>query len=310
MIAGQFTAINDSLPKIRERVQRGGIAHIWDWQSRGIWHQHLIAHIKFKEYREGNFKGNSTMDERKIFEKVTFSFNDIVENITIRFPMKRNNTKGERRKRTVKPENITTREIRYLNMGKCFEINLDQFDEPLGYIEFYLKMSGYIYVNSEGQFHNRDSFSKVEVKLGNCLWIELTYEVINQTMEGTCTRWKPFRSIQFKRESAFSLMNHLDRYSANESFDECNEREAERHLNEMFNCTIPAINSPNNLTVCPPNGNASEVGFVVIWGSINSISGGQGAFWGVGTAATKMSAPLWKDHRLLWIPLLSGGQVR
>ena len=102
--------------------------------------------------------------------------------------MKRNNTKGERRKRTVKPENITTREIRYLNMGKCFEINLDQFDEPLGYIEFYLKMSGYIYVNSEGQFHNRDSFSKVEVKLGNCLWIELTYEVINQTMEATCTR--------------------------------------------------------------------------------------------------------------------------
>ena len=128
------------------------------------------------------------MDEREIFEKVTFSFNDIVENITIRFPMKRNNTKGERRKRTVKPENIPTREIRYLNMGKCFEINLDQFDEPLGYIEFYLKMSGYIYVNSEGQFHNRDSFSKVEVKLGNCLWIELTYEVINQTMEGTCTR--------------------------------------------------------------------------------------------------------------------------
>ena len=128
------------------------------------------------------------MDERKIFEKVTFSLNDIVENITIRFPMKRNNTKGERRKRTVKPENIPTREIRYLNMGKCFEINLDQFDEPIGYIEFYLKMSGYIYVNSVGQFHNRDSFSKVEVKLGNCLWIELTYEVINQTMEGTCTR--------------------------------------------------------------------------------------------------------------------------
>ena len=59
-------------------------------------------------------------------------------------------------------------------------------------------------------------------------------------------------------------MNHLDRYSANESFDEYNEREAERHLNEMFNCTIPAINSPSNLTVCPPNGNASEVGFVVI----------------------------------------------
>ena len=102
---------------------------------------------------------------------------DIVENVTIRFPMKRQNKIGERRKKTVKPKDISSREIRYRNMGKCFEIKLDQFGEPLGYIEFYLKMSGYIYVNSEGQFHNRDSFSKVEVKLGKFLWIELTYEV-------------------------------------------------------------------------------------------------------------------------------------
>ena len=35
---------------------------------------------------------------------------------------------------------------------------------------------------NESQFHKRDSFSKVEVKLGNCLWIELTYEVINQSV--------------------------------------------------------------------------------------------------------------------------------
>ena len=159
------------------------------------------------------------MNERDIFEDVTFSIDDIVENVTIRFPMKRNNTLGERRSKTVKPKDINFREIRYRNMGKCFEISLDQFGEPLGYIEFYLKMSGYIYVNSEGQFHNRDSFSKVayfpamlqiqiqiqaqvqiqkhenksqfhnrdsfskvEVKLGNCLWIELTYEVSNQSV--------------------------------------------------------------------------------------------------------------------------------
>ena len=120
-----------------------------------------------QEYRGGNFKGNSTKDEREIFEDVTFSMDDIVENVTIRFPMKRQNKIGERRKKTVKPKDISSREIRYRNMGKCFEIKLDQFGEPLGYIEFYLKMSGYIYVNSEGQFHNRDSFSKVEVKLGN-----------------------------------------------------------------------------------------------------------------------------------------------
>ena len=39
----------------------------------------------------------------------------------------------------------------------------------------------------------------------------------------------------------------------------CNEREAEKHLNEMFGCTVPSINSPNNLSICPPNGNSSKV---------------------------------------------------
>ena len=50
----------------------------------------------------------------------------------------------------------------------------------------------------------------------------------------------------------------------NESYDECNEREAEKHLEKMFGCTIPGINSPNNLTICPPDGNASKVGIVVM----------------------------------------------
>merc|ERR1712090_73041 len=80
---------------------------------------------QFQEYRRGDFKGNSTKDEREIFEDVTFSMDDIVENVTIRFPMKRKNKKGERRKKTVKPKDISSREIRYRNMGKCFEINLE-----------------------------------------------------------------------------------------------------------------------------------------------------------------------------------------
>ena len=37
----------------------------------------------------------------------------------------------------------------------------------------------------------------------------------------------------------------------------------------MFGCTIPAINSPNNLTVCAPNGNASEVG---LWLQLRVLS--------------------------------------
>ena len=114
---------------------------------------------------------------------MTFSIGDIVEKITIRFP----NNKIGRHKKSVKSENVKFRVIRYLNMGKCFEISLQQFNEPLESIEFNLKMPSYIYVNSVGQWHDRDSYSHVVVK-GNCLWIELTYEIINRTLEGTCRR--------------------------------------------------------------------------------------------------------------------------
>ena len=144
----------------------------------------------FQEYRKGNFKGNSSWNEREIFENVTFSIGEMIENITIRFPMESSNKKGERGKRDVKPEDIEFRVIRYLYRGKCFEISLKQFGEPLEDITFNLKKSSNIYVSSVGQFHDRDSFSKIEVKLGNCLWIDLTYEVINRTLEGACRRWK------------------------------------------------------------------------------------------------------------------------
>ena len=80
--------------------------------------QHIIVYLhlsQFQECRGGNFKGNSTKKEREIFEDVTFSFDDIVENVTIRFPMKRKNKKGERRRKTVKPKYIASKEIRYLN---------------------------------------------------------------------------------------------------------------------------------------------------------------------------------------------------
>ena len=141
------------------------------------------ANNLLQDYRKGNFKGTSNDDERDIFENVTFSIVDLVKNVTIRFPMKRNNKKGERRKKTVQPQDIKSREIKYLNMGKCFEIQLDQFNEPLGYIEFYFKKSGYIYVNSEGQFHNRDSFSKVRA------WFVLPAQLIHWSLEGGGKGW-------------------------------------------------------------------------------------------------------------------------
>ena len=40
------------------------------------------------------------------------------------------------------------------------------------------------------------------------------------------------------------------------------------------------------------------------------IPGGQRAFWGFGTTAGQMSAPVRENHRLLWLPFLSGWPIR
>jgi hypothetical protein len=184
-----------------------------------------------KDYRKGNFRGSSSIDERDIYENVTYSFYQLVEEIKIGYPADENN----KSKKTLKPEEIVVRLVKYPTLGKCFEIKLEQFGETLEYVRFNIKERGYIYVNIGGQFINRDSQSKVEVNTKECLWIELTYEVMIQNEETNCRKYR------------------------RETYDECSERESEAHLVKLYNCTVPLINSPNNTPICRDVEKAKEV---------------------------------------------------
>ena len=58
--------------------------------------------------------------------------------------------------------------------------------EPLQFVRFYIKIDAYVFVNMKDHFHNRDSYSKVEVILNQCLFIDFTYEILIQIEEKNC----------------------------------------------------------------------------------------------------------------------------
>jgi hypothetical protein len=151
--------------------------------------------------------------------------------MVVGFPLNMNNNT----RMDIDPGSVVTREIKYPSFGKCFEIELDQFGEPVQYVHFYLKEPAYVYVSTKGHFHNSDSYAKVDVKLKQCLFIDLTYEVIKQNANSQCKRY------------------------TEETYDVCCERAAESHLVGVYNCTAPFINSPNNVSVCTDKSKTSKV---------------------------------------------------
>ena len=182
-------------------------------------------------YRGGDFKGNSTKNEKEIFEEVSFSFAEVIDSVEIVFPMNQNNVSSLR----LKSDQIEYKLAKHLSLGKCFVINIKQFDEAIMSVTFLLKIPGYIYVNLKGQFRMSDSYSKVEVKLNQKLYIELIYEIIKQNEEIICKTY------------------------TTETYDDCTEGAAEDYMRNTFNCTAPFINSPKHLLICKDPEKSSKV---------------------------------------------------
>ena len=122
-------------------------------------------------YKQGDFTGNSSKGGREIFNDVTFTLDEVIKNLLVMFA-----EGGESgNKKVYLPEQIESHVIQHPNLGVCYEIQLAQFKRQLEYVTFVFKAEGYVWVNIKGQFHNRDSFSKVEVKKGHCLFSNLLH---------------------------------------------------------------------------------------------------------------------------------------
>ena len=179
-----------------------------------------------RAYRRGDVQGNSTKDERAIFEDIAYGKDELIDIISVGFPL----NKQSQSRITLTADAIKTNEIKYQNLGKCFEVDLAQFAEPLEYILVVLKLPGYVYVNMKGNFFNADSYSKVEVKLKQCMFIELTYELMHHISDGSCRNYQA------------------------ESYDDCSERAAEDLIVNTYNCTLPYTNTGSKMSelISPP----------------------------------------------------------
>ena len=187
--------------------------------------QEKLEHYGIKnggEYKAGNYYGNSSKGAEEIFLDVTHSLSDLLDRMKIGFPVNKNKEKS----RTLTSETVVSREISYVKLGKCFEIDLAQFREPLQSVKFYFKMDGYVFVNMKGHFHSVDSYSKIEVLLNQCLFIDFTYEIMIQNEEKNCRKYNE------------------------KTYDICSEKAIEAELLSLYNCSVPFINSLAKPPVC------------------------------------------------------------
>ena len=75
-----------------------------------------------------------------------------------------------------KVKSIMAFELYMTTLGRCYEIQMkfSGVARPVASVEFLTKVPVYIYVNMPGQTTNEDSKSKVEVKLKQRLYIDVT----------------------------------------------------------------------------------------------------------------------------------------
>ena len=163
-----------------------------------------------------------------VFRNATYNIEDILHNTKIKF------VNGEKKSfEEDEIHNITTFEVFQSTLGRCFELTLELMDVAVVSVEFNANFPIYIYVNMPGQTTNENSKSKVEVKMKQRLFIDVTYEVFELNDEEKC----------FK-------------YSQEYSYDNCNFNGLEKYFTNV-GCSVPYVKS--NVSVCKDKDLISKV---------------------------------------------------
>ena len=192
-------------------------------------------------YRRGGcWEGNSGAGQRGVFDMVAHKLGEIVENME--FLMVHD---GKENKTMLSGNQLQhlleAREILNPTYGRCFEIDLAKLNQTIESVSIATHVPIYLYVNIPGQFHNGDSYSKIEVLLRECLFIELTYEILIQNDASTCRK-----------------------FNKSETYDECSERAALENLTGEYGCTAPYLTSPPCLPICQGQEKAKQVEILLI----------------------------------------------
>ena len=180
----------------------------------------LIGIKKVRDYRLGDWFGNSTSSGYQVYHHVTHNISDLLHSFEIRY-------RSEKRLVYVNDfKCLNAREIGHPTYGRCFEIklNLQQTEDTIYSVDIQIKKSIYVFVNLPNLFFNEDSRTKCQVNNGHDLFLDITYEILQNNFKKRCKKYpKTYHG----------------------SYDDCKMKQIEKRIVSMFNCTIPFINKPN-----------------------------------------------------------------
>ena len=163
-------------------------------------------------YKEGKWRGNNSADEEETFLEVTHGLTELIEEYTIKY-------KSGVEHRYHSRDNFTSlnpREIRFLTYGRCFQLKTGNREEHLFFVDITSKMALYVFINLPDQFTHEDARSKVQINVGENLFIETTYDILRINNDPTCHK-----------------------YGDLHNYDTCKIKEVGKILEESLGCSVP-----------------------------------------------------------------------
>ena len=182
-----------------------------------------------QDYKNGDWRGNHTQDERKNFAAITYDIEDVLDTLDIRF-------NGRSPDKLLSGSNISQKYFTtkyHRHFGRCYELNvnglLDQ--DSIYTLKFKVKLPAYIHIKQTGQFYE-NSRSRLEIGIGKCLFIELTYNIFKRHPNTKC-----HVNNSTKNDCGCKI------YQEKDTYDDCTEGEVEKDLIENFQCAVPYLTS-------------------------------------------------------------------
>ena len=171
-----------------------------------------------KNYQNGDWFGDdSSKTGKEIFKEVTHNLSGLMETFTVLFKS------GVRRTFNAKNLNLLNiTELGHRTYGRCYEIAFANTYDNVFFIDIIAKKNLYVFINSPHTFYNEDSRSKVQVNVGESLFLEVNYEILTTNNGGNCRKY----------------VNNLT-----QSYDQCKISHVEKMIIERFNCTVPFCNT-------------------------------------------------------------------
>ena len=201
-----------------------------------------------KDYKKGQWFGNSTLDGHSIFRFVTYDLSDLLQRFSVRF--KSGNWTEYTDKDAFKSMNVTERG--HKSSGRCFEIKYAESFDNVFKVQIILKKSVRIYLSMMNFFYNENSKSRFKANVGENLGLcSITYK-----LESHLILINFFTGLEITYEI---LKSNFDKrckfYDYNITYDDCKASYYEQKVLDKFNCTVPyKLNS--EYKICKGKSNA------------------------------------------------------